>query len=252
MTRLVDAELRSLWATRSIQLATAGAVVAGALAAAFGTASELTDLRHAEIVLMTLFTLVAGAGEFQHGTVVWTLLAAPNRPAAALAKLAAAAVLGAAIAVGILAATWGARALKEGGLPAGTGIGKLLVGQLVLGRLSGASGLAAGLALRNLPAAVGAVFTLALLIPLVFEAKHSLDRPLPSLRRALGGRARARLGAGQLRPPAPDRRGRPRTAGMDRPRVVPGSCPSRPRGRQLSRLASLRARSTEPGAGRTT
>jgi hypothetical protein len=199
-----------------------------ALAAAFGTASELTDLRHAEIVLMTLSTLlggaIAGAGELQHGTVVWTLLAAPNRPAAALAKLAAAAVLGAAIAVGVLAATRGVGGLKEGGLPAGTGIGKLLVGQLVLGMLSGAFGLAAGLALRNLPAAVGAVFTLALLIPLVFEAKHSLDRPLPSLRRALGGRARARLGAGQLRPPAPDRRGRPRTAGMDRPRVVPGSC----------------------------
>jgi hypothetical protein len=180
MTRLVDAELRSLWATRSIQLAAAGAVVAGALAAAFGTASELTDLRHAEIVLMTLFTLVAGAiagaGELQYGTVVWTLLAAPNRPAAALAKLAAAAVLGAAIAVGVLAATRGVGGLKEGGLPAGTGIGKLLVGQPVLGMLSGAFGLAAGLALRNLPAAVGAVFTLALLIPLVFEAKHSLDR----------------------------------------------------------------------------
>jgi ABC-2 type transport system permease protein len=178
MRRLIHAELRSMRDTRSIRLIGSGAVVVAALAAALGTADKLTDLLQAEIVVMTLFTLlvgaVAGAGEFQHGTVLWTLLAAPKRPAAGVAKLAGAAVLGALIAAAVLGATWGVGALKEGGLPAGTGVGELLVGQLVLGMLTTAFGLAAGLGLRNLPAAVGTVFALALLIPLVFQAKQSL------------------------------------------------------------------------------
>lgn len=60
--------------------------------------------------------------------------------------------------------------IKESGLPAGTGVGKLLAGQLALGMLTGVFGPACGLALRNLPAAIGVVFTLALLVPLVFQA----------------------------------------------------------------------------------
>jgi hypothetical protein len=40
--------------------------------------------------------------------------------------------------------------------------------------LTAAFGLAAGLALRNLPAAVGTVLVLALLIPIVFQARQGL------------------------------------------------------------------------------
>jgi ABC-2 type transport system permease protein len=178
MTRFVHAELRSLRDTKSILFLVIGAVAIAALAALFATAHELTDLLQAETVVMTLFTLlagaVAGAGEFQHSTVVWTLLAAPNRPVAAAAKVAAVAILGAVVAAAVLGVTWVVGALKEGGLPAGTGIGELIVGQLALGMLTGIFGLAVGLGLRNLPAAVGAVFTLALLVPLVFEAKPQL------------------------------------------------------------------------------
>jgi hypothetical protein len=178
MTRFVQAELRSLRDTKSILFLVVGGVVIAALAVAFATAHELTDLLQAETVVMTLFMLlagaVAGAGEFQHNTVVWTLLATPNRPVAAAAKVAAVAVLGAVVAAAVLGVTWLIGALKEGGLPAGTGIGELLVGQLVLGVLTAVFGLATGLGLRNLPAAIGAVFTLALLVPLVFQAKPQL------------------------------------------------------------------------------
>lgn len=47
-------------------------------------------------------------------------------------------------------------------------------GQLTLGALTAAFGLACGLALRNLPATVGTVLVIALLLPIVFEVKQSL------------------------------------------------------------------------------
>jgi ABC-2 type transport system permease protein len=212
MRRLIRAELRSMRDVRSIRAIVAGAVAAAALGASFGTAGELIDLLQVEIVVMTLSGLlagaVAGAGEIQHGTVAWTLLAAPRRPVAGVAKLAAVAVLGAGMAVAVLGATWGAGALKEGGLPAGTGVGGLVAGQLVLGMSTAAFGLAVGLVLRNLPAAVGGVLALALVIPLVFQAKQSLAseaRFLPygelSAAAPALGSAPARYGA-QLTPAA--------------------------------------------------
>ena len=178
MMRFVRAELRSIRGTRSIAATAVGAVAIAAVAAIFGTANELTDLLQTEVVVLSLLLLIAGAiagaGEFQHGTVVWTALAAPRRGDAVAAKLIAAAVLGIVVTAAVLGVTWIVGALKEGGLSAGTGVGELVAGQLVLGMLTAIFGLACGMALRNLPAAVGVVFTLALLVPLVFEAKQSL------------------------------------------------------------------------------
>ena len=178
MTHLIRAELRSLRATPSIRSIAIAAVAIAALVAAVGTGDRLTDVLHAETIEMTLFTLVAGAiagaGDFQHGTVVLTLLAAPRRPAAAAAKLVATAILGAGIAAAVLGTTWAVGALKHGGMAGGTGVGELVLGQLVLGGLTAAFGVGVGLALRNLPAALGAVFAVALVIPLVFDAKQSL------------------------------------------------------------------------------
>jgi ABC-2 type transport system permease protein len=178
MTRLVHAELRAMRQNRAIAATAGGAVVVAALSALFASANELVDLLQAEVVVLSLFVLIAGAlagaGEFQHGTVVWTVLAAPKRPVAGVAKALAAAVLGAVVAAAVLGVTWAVGAIKEGGLPAGTGVGELIAGQLAVGMLTGVFGLACGLALRNLPAAIGVVFTLALLVPLVFQAKQSL------------------------------------------------------------------------------
>jgi ABC-2 type transport system permease protein len=178
MMRLVRADLRAMRETRSIVLVCAGAVVLAAVTAATGTAHQLTDLLRTEILVLTVLVLIAGAiagaGEFQYGTIAWTLLAAPDRRAAAAAKVVAAAVVGAVTAALVLGVTLGVGALKEGGPPLGTGAGGLVAGQLVLGALTAAFGLTIGVALRNMPAAIASVFVLALIVPIVFDAKPSL------------------------------------------------------------------------------
>jgi ABC-2 type transport system permease protein len=179
MTRLVRAELRAMRQTRSVVLVSALAVAVAALAAATASAHQLTDLLRTEIVVLTLLVLIAGAiagaSEFQYRTISWTLLATPDRRAAAAAKVVATAVLGAVIAAAVLGATLAVGVLKEGTVPLGTGAGELVAGQLVLGALTAVFGLTVGVALRNMPAAIASVFTLALVIPLVFEAKPSLE-----------------------------------------------------------------------------
>ena len=63
------------------------------------------------------------------------------------------------------------------GVPAAT----LIAGQLALGALTCAFGLACGLALRNLPAAVGTVLMIALVLPIVFQVKKSLNHVIQFL-----------------------------------------------------------------------
>ena len=62
----------------------------------------------------------------------------------------------------------------------GVPVGTLIAGQLALGALTGAFGLACGLALRNLPTAVGTVLLIALVLPIIFS-KKSLNRVIQFL-----------------------------------------------------------------------
>jgi ABC-type transport system involved in multi-copper enzyme maturation permease subunit len=54
-------------------------------------------------------------------------------------------------------------------------VGTLIIGQLVLGALTACFGLGLGMALRSLPGGITAVFALALVLPLIFQAKASLN-----------------------------------------------------------------------------
>ena len=112
-------------------------------------------------MLALLLGVVGMAGEYRHKTITTTLLAAPRRRDVVVAKIAAHALTGAAMAVVTVAVSlavavpWLIRAgvpLTEGGEAAGVALG--LVTSTTL---HAALGVAAGALLRNPPAAVGAV-----------------------------------------------------------------------------------------------
>ena len=112
-------------------------------------------------MLALLLGVVGMAGEYRHKTITTTLLAAPRRREVVVAKIAAHALTGAAMAVVTIAASlavavpWlvGAGVPQtEGGEAAGVAVG--LVTSTVL---HAALGVAAGALLRNQTAAVGAV-----------------------------------------------------------------------------------------------
>ncbi len=63
----------------------------------------------------------------------------------------------------------------------GVPVATLIAGQLALGALTCAFGLACGLALRNLPAAVGTVLMIALVLPIIFQVKQSLNHVIQFL-----------------------------------------------------------------------
>jgi ABC-type transport system involved in multi-copper enzyme maturation permease subunit len=166
--------------TRSIVLVLVVAVVVAGLATVISHNAKLTAGLHTEIIVLTLFlliaTAIASAGEYTHKTIEWTLLGTPRRGSAAIAKLFKGAIIGLVLATVVLAVTWGVSAGTESKFRVGTAVGGVIAGQLILGALTGAFGIASGLALRNLPAAIAVVFTIALVLPLVFEAKHSLNQ----------------------------------------------------------------------------
>jgi ABC-2 type transport system permease protein len=112
-------------------------------------------------MLALLLGVVGMAGEFRHKTITTTLLAAPRRGEVVVAKVAAHAVTGAAMAAATIAVSlavavpWLIRAdvpLTQGGEAAGVAAG-LVVSTV----LHAALGVAAGALLRNQTAAVGAV-----------------------------------------------------------------------------------------------
>jgi hypothetical protein len=138
-----------------------------------------------ETVVLSLGALIAGSvaggSEYQHRTIEWTLLGTPRRRTAGAAKLAAALMLGAGAGALTLAVKWTLATVVDTGMHVDVPLGTLIAGQLALGALTAAFGLACGLALRNLPAAIGTVLGIALILPIVFQVKQSLNHVIQFL-----------------------------------------------------------------------
>ena len=185
MTNALRAELRSLRFSRAVMLAVLIAAVIAGFVVLVDHQTKLTGLLQAETVVLSLGMLIAGAAaggsEYQHRTIEWTLLGTPRRATAGAAKLGAAVLFGACAATLTLAVTWALAAVVDPGIRVGVPVATLIVGQLALGALTCAFGVACGLALRNLPAAVGAVLVVALVLPIVFQVKPSLDHVIEFL-----------------------------------------------------------------------
>ena len=185
MTNALKAELRSMRHSRAVMLAALIPAVIAALVVLVDHQTKLTGLLQAETVVLSLGMLIAGSvaggSEYQHRTIEWTLLGTPRRGTAGTAKLVAALLLGAGAAALTLAATWALGTVVDPGLHVDVPVATLIAGQLALGALTAAFGLACGLALRNLPAAVGTVLVIALVLPIVFQVTQSLGRVIEFL-----------------------------------------------------------------------
>lgn len=115
--RLLSSELVKLWTTRTPKVLFGGAVAISAVATAaiVGSGSAAAEETDRALGLGqgasfgTLFAVVIGilivTNEYRHGTVMTTFLAEPRRVRVLLAKLGAAALTGAAIALAALAVT---------------------------------------------------------------------------------------------------------------------------------------------------
>jgi ABC-type transport system involved in multi-copper enzyme maturation permease subunit len=179
MNNALKAELASMRSSRAVMLAALIPAVIAAFVVLVDRQTKLTGLLQAETVVLSLGMLIAGSiaggSEYQHRTIEWTLLGTPRRGTAAAAKLVAAMLLGACAAAVTLAVTWALASVVGPGIHVNVPVAALIVGQLALGAVTCAFGLACGLALRSLPAAVGAVFVIALVLPIVFQVKQSLN-----------------------------------------------------------------------------
>lgn len=177
MNRLVRAELLKQRTTPAFQLAFAAVPALAALVtfAVYSLAGhEGNDplgpdsLMHAAgapasvvTTLALLLGVVAMAGEYRHGTITTTLLAAPRRWDVVVAKVAAHALTGAAMAVVTLAVSLGIAVpwlLSAGVDVEVSGDVVRVAGAFILSTaLHGAIGVAAGALVRNQTAAVGVV-----------------------------------------------------------------------------------------------
>ncbi|HTX11664.1 MAG TPA: hypothetical protein VME22_23785 [Solirubrobacteraceae bacterium] len=146
MIGAVRAELATIRQTRSVVLVLAGAIAIAGLAPLTASAKALTDLLHTEIIILTLFVLMASvivtAGEYQHRTVGWTLIGTPRRGRVVIAKLLAVGAMGGVTAAAALVATGGVARADHGALPVGTDVDALIAGQLALGILTACFGAA--------------------------------------------------------------------------------------------------------------
>ena len=185
MTNALKAELRSMRDSRAVMLATLIPALIAGLLVLVDHQTKLTGLLQAETVVLSLGMLIAGSvaggSEYQHRTIEWTLLGTPQRRTSGTAKLAAALLLGAGSAALTLAVTWALTTVIDPRLHVDVPLATLIAGQLALGALTAAFGLACGLTLRNLPAAVGTVLVIALVLPIVFQVKHSLSHVIEFL-----------------------------------------------------------------------
>jgi hypothetical protein len=185
MTNGLKAELRSMRFSRAVMLAVLIPAVIAGFVVLVDRQTKLTGLLQAETVVLSLGMLIAGAvaagNEYQHRTIEWTLLGTPRRGTAGAAKLAAAILLGACAAALTLAVTWALATVVNPGIRVDVPVPTLIVGQLALGALTCAFGLACGLALRNLPAAIGTVLMIALVLPIVFQVKQGLNHVIQFL-----------------------------------------------------------------------
>ena len=185
MINALKAELRTIYYTRAIALTVLATAVIAAVIALADRQNKLTGLLQPETVVLSLGVLIigaiAGGTEYQHRTIEWTLLGTPRRGTAGAAKLAAALLLGACAAALTLGVTWALATVVDPGIGVDVPVETLIAGQLALGALTTAFGLACGLALRNLPAAIGTVLMIALVLPIVFQVKESLNHVIQYL-----------------------------------------------------------------------
>jgi hypothetical protein len=179
MTNALTAEVRSIRYSRAVMLAALIPAAIAGFIALIDHQTKLTGLLQPETVVLSLGMLIAGSiaggSEYQDRTIEWTLLGTPRRATAGVAKLTAAMLLGAGAAALTLALAWALASIADPGIRVDVPVATLIAGQVTLGGLTAAFGLACGLALRNLPATIGTVLVIALLLPIVFEVKKSLN-----------------------------------------------------------------------------
>lgn len=172
MSRLVRAELLKVWTTRL--LLWLGLLVLGlevlviALHVSQDSVTSLAEPRNQRNVvsiaaISALISLILGivssAGEFTHGTINQTLLVAPVRERVVAAKVAAAALAGAVLAVFACAFAWALAALllSSRSVPLHLGSGsavRLAFGTIGAAAITGALGTGFGALLRRQTAAI--------------------------------------------------------------------------------------------------
>jgi ABC-2 type transport system permease protein len=192
MRSLISAELLKLRSTRSAWIPLAAALAAAVLAVIANTAAvghgatpplspamlpELLRASGGQLVdgAVLLAWIVLSAGEFRHRTSVTTFLGQPRRLRVVSAKLAAAALTGAA--VGLLAealsAATAAAALSARHVPLAwnqPGVLGAVIAVPLLAALYGVLGTGLGLLLRNTAAAVGLALTWAFVVEGILPA----------------------------------------------------------------------------------
>jgi ABC-2 type transport system permease protein len=172
VSRLVRAELLKLRTTRLLLwlglLILALEVLVIALHVAQDSVPSLAEAHHQRDIVSiaavsALVSLILGivsvAGEFTHGTINQTFLVAPVRERVVGAKLGAAAVAGAALALTSCAFAWGFAAvlLKGRSVPVHLGSGsslRLVLGTILAAALTGALGIGFGALLQRQTAAI--------------------------------------------------------------------------------------------------
>jgi ABC-2 type transport system permease protein len=169
--RLLSAELLKLRTTRVTYVLVALTVLLGGLAAAAivgsGSLEDDTWLQLAQgagfsTTLPTIVGILLVTNEYRHGTITTTFLAEPRRVRVLAAKLAAALVAGAGLAVAsivtiaLVALPWAAA--RGEALPLSGQAGEAVVRVLVAFALSSALGAAVGAIIQNQVGAIIAVF----------------------------------------------------------------------------------------------
>jgi ABC-2 type transport system permease protein len=199
VTRQLRSELLKLRTTRAAAVIVLAAVALTAFGAAVeglsrsaaelareGPQRELFNSAGSTVVIMaTLAGLLAVTSEFRFGTIRPTLLAEPRRGIVLAAKLATAALTGAALAVVCVVAALGTglailAARGAGVALTGTHAAALFAGPLVAAPLGAMLGVAIGALIRHQAGAIAAVAVYAVLIDaLLFSAVPSVARYLP-------------------------------------------------------------------------
>lgn len=172
MTRLVRAELLKVWTTRLLLwlglLILALEVLVIALHVAQDSLGSLAEPRNQRDIvsiaaISALISLILGivssAGEFAHGTIGHTFLVAPVRERVAAAKLIAAALAGALLALAACAFAWGfgALLLASRSVPvhlASWSALRIVPGTVLAAAITGALGIGLGSILRRQTAAI--------------------------------------------------------------------------------------------------
>ena len=172
MIRLVNAELLKLRTTRLLLwlgllilalevLVITLHVFKDSLASLAGPHQQrdIVGIASVSALISLILGIVASAGEFTHGTIGQTFLVAPVRERVVAAKVVAAAIAGAVLALGSCGFAWGLTALllRSRSVPVHLGSGtalRLVLGITLAGACTGAFGIGFGSLLRRQTAAV--------------------------------------------------------------------------------------------------